>query len=491
MTFVRTRAKARALVLARSLTCALVLAMSAGVTAQAYGVEPAPVDPASPADPAPPAPPALPPPTLASGMRDGASGPFVACAGLAGACTVGTPRGRVLELRATPPESGAGATVVLEVSWRPPGSRRLRPRAPRTMMLGADAAGATIALPTIVQAAGTWCIRARLRDAAGTVVASTPAATCVRWRPPIELGWAGDIVVGSHYGLPPNGGRDQFSFVDQLLRAPELMIGNYEGTLSRGGASRCSGGPLCFIFQAPPERARNLRDAGFDVMNLANNHGLDKGADARRQTVAALARVGIASAGLPGRVTIVRVQDTNVGIVGMSPYPGTTNMRSSTEIFALVADARRRADVVVVAMHAGLEGAAGAHVPHGADYGTDTRGATHTAIDAGADVVFGSGPHVVRGIERYRDRYIVYSSGNFAGWHNFGIGGLTAQSGVVRMTFDYRGRPTAAAWDGVILRGPGIPHVDRSGDVVRRVAALSREDFGRRGVRFTRDGSFR
>ena len=38
------------------------------------------------------------------------------------------------------------------------------------------------------------------------------------------------------------------------------MIGNYEGTLSRGGAARCGGGPLCYIFQAPPERARNLRD---------------------------------------------------------------------------------------------------------------------------------------------------------------------------------------------------------------------------------------
>jgi poly-gamma-glutamate capsule biosynthesis protein CapA/YwtB (metallophosphatase superfamily) len=313
----------------------------------------------------------------------------------------------------------------------------------------------------------------------------------VRHRPPIELGWAGDIVVGSHYGLPPNGGRDQFDAVDHLLRAPDLMIGNYEGTLSRGGRARCGGGGLCYLFQAPPERARNLAAAGFDVMNLANNHALDFGEDSRRQTVRALERVGVRAAGLPGRVTIVRVEDTTVGIVGMSPYPGTTNMRSRSAVHALVASARRRADVVVVAMHAGLEGAAGAHVPRGADYGTDTRGAVHAAIDAGADVVFGSGPHVVRGVERYRGRYVVYSSGNFAGWRNFGLGGLTSQSGVVRMTFDHRGRPTAAAWDGVVLRGPGIPWPDRSGEVVRRVASLSRADFGRRAARFTRDGSFR
>lgn len=462
------------------LTVLLACAFPTCTAGSAFGVEPVAVEP-------PPMPPG---PTLVSGMRDG-DGPLVACAGLAGACAIGTPRGRVLELRASPPASGAGAAVTLEVAWRPPGSRRLRGRAPRSVTLGADAAGATIALPSIVQAPGIWCVRARLRDAPGAVVAVTAAATCIRWRPPIELGWAGDIVVGSHYGLPPDGGRDQFSHVDHLLRVPDLMIGNYEGTLSRGGSARCSGGPLCFIFQAPPERARNLRVAGFDVMNLANNHGLDMGADARRQTVRALERVGIAAAGLPGHVRIVRVQDTTVGIVGMSPYPGTTNMRSTFAIRTLVTDARRRADVVVVAMHAGLEGAAGAQVPRGFDYGTDTRGATHAAIEAGADVVFGSGPHVVRGVERYRGRYIIYSSGNFAGWRNFGIGGLTAQSGVVRMTFDHRGRPVAAAWDGVIIRGPGIPHVDRSGDVVRRVASLSRDDFGRRAARFARDGSFR
>ena len=152
---------------------------------------------------------------------------------------------------------------------------------------------------------------------------------------------------------------------------------------------------------------------------------------------------------------------------------------SCAAIRELVHAARRKGDVVVMAFHAGLEGAAGAHVPRGADYGTNTRAATHAAIDAGADVVFGSGPHVVRGVERYRGRYIVYSSGNFAGYRNFAIGGLTAQSGVVRMTFDSAGIPTAAAWDGVVLEGPGTPRPDRSGTVVRRVAALSNADFGR------------
>lgn len=403
------------------------------------------------------------------------SGAVRACQGVVRACTLSSRDGaRIVVTRR---DGAASERVQLEVRDRAPGARRLG--APRIVRARVNAP-----LRSLVRRSGVTCIRIAPSVGRG-------ASMCVRWRPPVEIGWAGDIVVGSHYGLPPNGGRDQLARVHGLLQRPDLMIGNYEGTLSRGGVSRCSGGPLCFIFQAPPERARNLRVAGFDVMTLANNHALDKGVDARRQTVQALARVGIGSAGLPGQVLVRQVQDTRVAIVGFSPYPGTTNMRSLPAVRALVQTARRKADVVVVTFHAGLEGARGAHVPHGLDYGTNTRAAVHAAVDAGADVVFGSGPHVVRGVERYRGSFIVYSSGNFAGWRNFALGGLSSQSGVVRVTLDHRGRSLAGAWDGVIIDAPGIPRPDRSGRVVRRVAALSRHDFGARGARFSRDGRFR
>lgn len=420
-----------------------------------------------------------------------AGGAVRACAGARAACVVETTRAGHLQLRASAPLELAGSRVELEIRHRQPGTRRFRTVGHRRFRLAAADVGAGAPLAAVVHHSGTWCTAVRLVDADDVVLAAEPP-TCIRFRPPVEIGWAGDIVVGSRYGLPPNGGRNQFDHVARLLGAPDLMIGNYEGTLSRGGTPRCvEGAALCYLFQAPPERARNLRDAGFDVMNLANNHGLDYGEDSRRQTIRALARVGVGAAGLPGRVTIVQVEDTRVGIVGMSPYAGTTSMRSPDAVRSLVREARRRADIVVMCMHVGLEGPAGAHVPRGADYGTRTRAAARAAIDAGADVVFGSGPHVVRGVERWRGRYVVYSAGNFAGWRNFGGGGLLSQSGIVRMTFDHRGRPAAAAWDPVVLRGPGIPHPDRTGVVIRRVAALSRADFGRRAPRFERDGRFR
>ncbi|MEO6867518.1 MAG: CapA family protein [Gaiellales bacterium] len=412
------------------------------------------------------------------------------CSRIRGRCTIDSTLRHRVQLRAAPRRAVAGTQVLLDLQHRAPGGSSFRSERRITVTLGPSLVAASVKLGSLVRASGTWCIRARVIGAPDLRQRAV-GSTCIRYRPPVEIGWAGDIVIGSHYGLPPQGGAAQFAKVAHLLKRPDLMIGNYEGTLSRGGVSRCSGGPLCFIFQAPPERARNLRIAGFDVMNLANNHGLDKGEDARRQTVQALTRAGIASAGLPGRVTVQQIEDTRVAIVGMSPYPGTTNMRSTAEIHALVKAAKRRGDIVVMAFHAGLEGARGAHVPRGQDYGTNTRAAVHAAVDAGADVVFGSGPHVVRGVERYRGSFIIYSSGNFAGWHNFRVGGLSSQSGVVRVTLDHRGHSRSAAWDGVIIDRPGIPRPDRTGAVVRRVAALSKQDFGRNAARFSRDGRFR
>jgi hypothetical protein len=418
-------------------------------------------------------------------------GALQGCRGINAACELETEVGRAFEARIADVPRAGEWWLDVALTYRRPGGAQLLPARTLRLTLGPDGVARTGLPPLLRGRAGLWCLRPSIVDRATNAAFAWGAASCVRLRPPIELGWAGDTVIGSHYGLPPNGGRDQLALVAPLLRAPDLMIGNYEGTLSTGGSPRCGGGGLCYLFQAPPRRARNLRDAGFDVMNLANNHGLDYGEDARRQTVRALRDVGIAAAGLPGAVTVVRVQDTRVAIVGMSPYPGTTSMRQPAAIRALVGEARRRGDVVVMCMHVGLEGPAGAHVPYGADYGTLTRSMSHLAIEAGADVVLGSGPHVVRGVERWRGRYIVYSSGNFAGWHNFGLGGLLSQSGVVRMTFDAHGRPRSAAWDGVVIDGPGVPRPDRSGAVVRRVASLSRDDFGSRGARFTRGGGFR
>src|SRR5579872_5330927 len=111
----------------------------------------------------------------------------------------------------------------------------------------------------------------------------------------LTLEWVGDIALSAQRGLPAGGLDRALRPVRPLLRGADLTLGNLEGTLSRGGASKCVGiSASCFAFQAPPGVAGELGALGFDLLNQANNHSLDYGPSGRAQTISALTRAGIA-----------------------------------------------------------------------------------------------------------------------------------------------------------------------------------------------------
>jgi poly-gamma-glutamate capsule biosynthesis protein CapA/YwtB (metallophosphatase superfamily) len=310
----------------------------------------------------------------------------------------------------------------------------------------------------------------------------------------LTIGWVGDITPGSRYGLPARGGRALFAAVRRTLREPDVMAGNLEGTLSVGGASKCGAAPGagCFAFQAPPANAPALRDAGLDLVNLANNHSFDFGADGRMQTLRALTGAGVAFTGLPGDVRVIERHGIRVAFAGFSTYRWTSSMDDPAAIRAVVGQAAAIADVVVVLFHAGAEGSDRTAVPLGREwaYGEDrgdSRAFAHAAIDAGADLVLGSGPHVIRGLETYRGRLIAYSLGNFAGVHNFATGGTLSTSGVLTVRVDRRGRLRNGWWHGIALDAAGTPHADR-GASRTLVAALSARDFGAAAARVLPSG---
>ena len=140
------------------------------------------------------------------------------------------------------------------------------------------------------------------------------------------------------------------------------------------------------------------------------------------------------------------------------------------------------ADIVVVLMHAGAEGADKIHTPKGGEtaYGEfrgDSRAFSHAVIDAGADLVLGSGPHVVRGLEEYRGRLVAYSLGNFAGWKNFSRKGNLALSGLLAVRVAGDGRVLGGRWLSLRIADPGVPRVDPDGASAALVRRLSTEDF--------------
>ena len=282
--------------------------------------------------------------------------------------------------------------------------------------------------------------------------------------------------------MPPNGGRALFAHLRAELRAPDLMIANLEGTYSTGGPSKSDGksSGTSFSFQAPPAYAEALPWAGIDLVNLANNHSNDYFARGLAQTTGALKQAGVAYTGLPGQVTVLHVRGVRVAVVGMSPYSGNASVNNLSGARRLVRRAAGEADLVVVLMHIGAEGSDKIHTPRGPEtaFGElrgNPRAFAHAVIDAGADLVLGSGPHVIRGIERYKDRLIAYSLGNFAGWGNFGLGGNLSLSGLLTVKIDSTGRILGGRWLSLHLGAPGVPRIDPANTVrTARAPALGR-----------------
>jgi hypothetical protein len=312
---------------------------------------------------------------------------------------------------------------------------------------------------------------------------------------PLTLVWGGDLTLGSSYGLPPDNARGLLAGVVPTMRRADLTAVNLEGTLGAGGASKCPprGAPNCFAFQAPAANAAALPRAGVDVVNLANNHAWDFGALGMGQTVQALRRQRVRFTGRPGEIAYRDLKGARVAFLGFSSYPWTSPIRDLVAVRRSVTQAARNANVVVVFMHAGAEGARQTRTPLGEEeaFGEqrgDSRAFAHTAVDAGADLVLGSGPHVLRGIEVYRGRAIAYSLGNLAGYKNFARGGTLSLSALLRVTIAADGALTGGRLVPLKLVGAGVPVLDGAHAAVRLVAGVSGLDFGRRAVRLSPSG---
>jgi poly-gamma-glutamate capsule biosynthesis protein CapA/YwtB (metallophosphatase superfamily) len=338
-------------------------------------------------------------------------------------------------------------------------------------------------------------VRARIRHAFGSFTAlliccsvaaasapASPRQARPSATPPVTLEWVGDIALSTQRGLPPGGLQRALAPVADQLRDANVTLGNLEGTLSAGGQSKCGlGSANCFAFQAPPSTAVALRSLGFDLVNMANNHSLDYGAAGRAQTISALSRSSIAHTGRPGEITYLDLAGNRVAFIGFAPYAYDANLLDIPAAQALVRRARTHASLVVVFIHAGAEGAGELHTPHGSEFflGEDRgnpRAFAHAVIDAGASIVLGSGPHVIRGVERYRQRLIAYSLGNFVGYHTLAGGGVLSDSAILRVTLGPGGRVLAGRWIPIVLRD-GLPRPDPTGASAKLVATLSRQDF--------------
>ena len=320
--------------------------------------------------------------------------------------------------------------------------------------------------------------------------------------PEITIAAVGDIMLGSTYPYPdgrdlpppderPAGLMTPFA---PLLQRADIAFGNLEGAIvaldDREARPKCDGLQKgCFAFRMPPALAPQLAHAGFDVLSMANNHVLDFGEAGRAATRATLDGLGIAYSGQRGDIARLSIQGVRVSLIALSNYEHSYNLNALDDATQVIAAETARCDVLIVSFHGGAEGPDRMRVPVGPEYFLgrnrgDLRVFARAAVDAGADLVLGHGPHVVRAIELYRERLIAYSLGNFATYKRFNLTGPNGLAFVLEATLAADGRFLSGRVHPVRQPGLGGPEPDPEGAVMPLLQSLSREDFPETGVDF-------
>ena len=255
----------------------------------------------------------------------------------------------------------------------------------------------------------------------------------------------GDIMIGSAYpsttNLPPNDGINSFKNVKDFLKG-DIVFGNLEGCfLNSGKSTKCKDtiGNSCFAFRMPERYAGIIRDAGFNLLSIANNHVGDFGLKGRKKTVEILDSLNIAYAGLQSYPSTIFEKDSiKYAFCAFAPNENTVSINNLDSAKALVMELKKQANIVIVSFHGGAEGSRFEHVPRANEvFYKENRGNVyefaHTVIDAGADVVLGHGPHVTRAVEVYKNKFIAYSLGNFCTYGMFNLKGVNGIAPLVQL----------------------------------------------------------
>jgi hypothetical protein len=345
----------------------------------------------------------------------------------------------------------------------------------------------------------------------------------VRQPATVRLAFVGDVNLGTSTlpdGVPPDTGRGLFTRSRAAL-AGDLVVGNFEGVLADTGTSeKCeqmrreaprrrgrahrpetvdtsATVPGCYAFRTPTALAARLVDAGFTHLNLANNHANDYDTVGRESTERILDSLGIRPYGPLGLIAIDTVRHgdsvTVVGLVGFATYSHSYDLLDITRSAAVVDSVRPLVDLLVITFHGGAEGARALHVPETAEsLGREPRGDlrrwTRAVIDAGADAVIGHGPHVLRGIEFYQGKPVVYSLGNFLTYRGFNLAGPLGLTGVLQLEFAPDRRLRRARLVPMVQYPGEGPAPDPRRAALDQVRRLSADDFGASGARISEDG---
>ena len=321
----------------------------------------------------------------------------------------------------------------------------------------------------------------------------------------VTIACVGDMVLGINYPsnaqrLPIHDGAHLFDQVLPYLKNADFTAGNLECLLlDKGGKCRTVRDPkYAFFFRSPERYVHHFVNAGFDFLSIANNHLRDFGEEGVISTMRVLDQAGIAYAGLRERAEIAIVERDGIryGICAFAPFIDMCDIYDFQHVTHNIQLLRQQhqCDIVIVTHHGGAEGVAATRVTRQDEFfGGGRRGNvynfSHHCIDAGADLVFGHGPHVVRGMELYKGKLIAYSLGNFCTPYSVYIKGICGYAPILLVTLTTQGDFCG----GKIVSARQIdrtgPKLDSTNIVVKEIQRLSQLDFPESPLIIHNDGT--
>jgi len=312
----------------------------------------------------------------------------------------------------------------------------------------------------------------------------------------------GDMMLGTSYPnestLPPDSAIHSFDAAIDELQNADVTMGNLEGSLLDDGDPAeyklhfISKG---YLFRMPVAYSNVFKNAGFDVLSLANNHIGDFGEKGRESTMQVLDSIGINHGGqLAHPTSEFTVKGVKYGFCAFSPNANALPLLDTQNTRKVIQELKSRCDVVIVSFHGGGEGAEFEHVTMQMEsYKGEKRGNVyefaHIAIDAGADMVFGNGPHVNRAMELYKNRIIAYSLGNFYTYKGVNVEGVCGLSSLLKININKKGE----FLDGKLLaytqsHTDGLMR-DTANRVIARIKYLTEIDLPQAGLNIADDGT--
>ena len=261
----------------------------------------------------------------------------------------------------------------------------------------------------------------KLLITAAVILFTAAAAFYYNYTKPVRILAAGDILLdrGVDIYLEENGFGYPYIGIKTESMKSDIAFANLECPLTDRGKPALKRPEL--IFKGSTLNGTAIKSAGFDIMNLANNHTMDQGRAGLLDTIELLESNGIRALGAgtarseARKPVFIKKRGTWVGFLGYNDFPPEGYMYDEekadvarVDIKTLgeeVKSAKKQCDFLVVSFHWGKE--------FDSYPGDRHKEMAHAAIDNGAGIVIGHHPHVLQGVEKYKERLIFYSLGNF------------------------------------------------------------------------------